>query len=198
MKLLMFLLILFTLITTSCTRSEKVTERGFDYLDGRDIIRIELDFDFIKDSLYNVDAVKAWNGIGVHYYADDTVQFISYSYSFNQSGLEIMAEREGIIDVPKNFDFENYVMFRTYGRKLVALECMKNYNMNNGNQEPKHYRFIVTFSEEFYDDKVFFYKIDKKLYFQSDMESYIIKDGERIFLGWNILEINGIDTGSGG
>jgi len=172
----MIILILIILFMAGCSENDKYTGNATVVNNYPTIVN----FDFIQDSFYNVKSVKKrWS-------IDENGLFIFFEHAHNQEGLNIFAE-EGEFDYPDDFDFENYCMLISYGRKIVNLEC------ENDEYYGENWFFLIaTFNEEYSGEKVFFYKIDKRDYLPSDlgMKCYIMDGIEKVYLGSNIAEIN--------
>ena len=159
--------------------STKINEYG-DSVESNDYsCPISVDFEFLQDSGYNATEVKKDWGV------EEETQFIFFESANNQETLEIFANK-GEFNYPRIFDFKNHTMLIAYGRKVVRLDCMKSKIFNNS------WFLVVTFGEEYYDETVFFYKIDKRNYLPVDIEMkcYVMEGRERVYLGRDISDLN--------
>jgi hypothetical protein len=79
---------------------------------------------------------------------------------------------------PTDFDFENHVLFISFGREVRELECA--YDMHY-----RGYYFTITYDKEYQENKVFFYQIEKRNFVPPDFVSdcYWIDSGEKVYLG---------------
>jgi len=141
---------------------------------------ITLNLEFLQKSEYNSRAVKKLWGM------DETLPFTFFESAHSQRTLDIFSN-DGKFDTPPlDFDFENYCMLITYGRKAARLECIKS------EYYTESFLLISTFDEEYTGETVFFYQINKGSYVPSDLglKCYIMNGAERVYLGSDVDSIN--------
>ena len=140
---------------------------------------IEMEFTFIKTSPYDSASLRKM------YETGPAVPILYWSLVDSWKHLYTSAEEQDFIP-PDEFDFENYCLFITYGRKLAALERIDSYYNIPA--------LIVTFEEEEQGDNLFIYSIEKRNYvpwYENYTSVYVMMEGERVSLGWHITYING-------
>ncbi|MCL2529589.1 MAG: hypothetical protein FWE41_04580 [Coriobacteriia bacterium] len=140
---------------------------------------ISMEFEYLMESAF--DAAPFKNLLSV----DENVPLTFYESFNNQDELADLATKRGF-DYPKDFDFENYRLLVSYGRKVVQLEAS-----NNTHYGPYFYYLIPTFAGTHSGDTVFFYRIDKRSYLGNlHLECYIMLDAERVYFGSSISSEN--------
>jgi len=139
-----------------------------------------MNFKFLQESEYDDKTLKSQLGI------DENIILTFFDSTHSQENFENLAKGYSF-DYTKDFDFDNYCIFISYGRKISELECK-----NDEYYGESWFYFIVTFEEGQPENKVFFYQIDKKNYVPSThgMECYIMDGDERVYLGSDVFAIN--------
>ena len=132
-----FLLISLQLLTTSYYR--------VDFIEDRIII----EFECLQEGLYDMKLMIAREMIEW-----ENELYLNFEAVRVQRNLEFYAQRAGF-ESPENFDFDNYVVFITYGREMVALEGIRDSYYSSS------YRYSVTFGAVYYENVVFFYRTAK-------------------------------------
>ena len=141
-----------------------------------------VNFEFIQETKYNEAAVKKiWS-------IDENVSLTWLEIAPNQEVLDLFS-KEGEFIYDRTFNFEEYCMLISYGRKIVGLECEKSSYFGG-----KWVILIATFDEVHYKEKVFFYKMDDKKYVPSDLgiKCYIMNGSRRLYVGDDLLLLNKI------
>ena len=141
---------------------------------------IEMEFTFIKTSPYDSASLRG------HFGAGPAIP-IMYWYRFDSwEELSKSAEEQSFIP-PDEFDFENHCMLITYSRKLAVLECDTDTYYGNSPF------LIVTFEEEYQEDNLFIYSIERRNYVPSVLANtsvYVMAGGERVYVRGNIEYIS--------
>ena len=98
-------------------------------------------------------------------------------------------EEYGILLPDFDFDFENYNMVISYGRKITEIK----YFQHSFNQPDYIKGARITFDEDYFNGHVFIYQMDK-VYLEhawvGNNHFYIMDGNKRVFVGHNLDEVN--------
>ena len=161
------------LLVTGCARKGVDVVKDIAHLDDFVSQNIE---EFLE-SEYDMETLKDYLNLR------EDVLYLSLEDVLSQEDLEYHANI-GQFVYPEDFDFDEYIMVIAYGRRIRELQCVSSEYIRQ-HYGSSWYSFSVTFEEEYYGEKVFFYKIvrDKsKSYVPTcySLYSYVMHGTERI------------------
>ena len=121
----------------------------------------------------------------------DGTTFTWWEYLPTKKNAEYLGKTDGFIP-PGSMDCENHSYIVTYGRKIVELE-----HYEDTPDYGKGLRvLLITFSEEEYDKRVFFYELEKQVIVPSDLRSptFVMQGDEKVYKGIWVSSLNEADT----
>ena len=108
-----------------------------------------------------------------------------WEYYANQEQIN-QASNDISLSPPQSIDFNDHAIIVSFGRKIVLIETQSEF-----------YGEIilrVTFEEEYQGYQAFYYQVDPLPVYVLDQPCYVLIDGEPVYLGHDMFEVNEYDT----
>ena len=149
-----------------------------------------------EDGIINLQLYESYtvNASGVREYFTllEDVPLIGFFQIRNSEDLYELAETLDL-ELPDGFDFDNYqdkYLAITFGRQLVEIqyECRENYYGRDSIFAE------ITFTEEHYDQTMYFYITDKISLWPADLGGYntfyVMNGSEKVYIGDVLMNFN--------
>jgi len=167
--------IITTVIFISCSKKENTST----------IERIPLEFRLVREVEYGEGHEDFYEWCAKRNITDFTYWETTNSFIRNYE----IESFDSIVEPLEDFDYENYTLLITYGRKVAELEYYDTgppimYSAMPGLVYP-FVMLVTVFEPEYHGFKAFFYEIEKQPYQFSEWHAgcYLLVNGERIFIG---------------